>query len=265
MRPKDTLNIRGFVQMNHIKERFLSEISSAIKKAGLAPGRKHPVLQATSLETIVGNLFTLILPPEVGVGTGKITDYEGRQSDQIDVILYSRNILPPIMEDPKDGTFPIESVLYTVEVKSRLTAKTLKEAFANARSLTDLKCHAGRHFLAGKEIKRKGYPTTCTAFFAFGSDLKSKSEQELVRYKRISNDFSGDSLFTSFCIVGKGYWWVEDRTKGTWKYGEASGEHIEVQDFLTGVTNILPHILSWRGRPQLDGYFGSLRGFKTVS
>jgi hypothetical protein len=76
-----------------------------------------------------------LLPADLGVGTGFIVATDGRESTQQDVVLYDRSVLPPALYDQEAGLFPIESVLYTIEVKSVLTREELLGAHDAAKAL----------------------------------------------------------------------------------------------------------------------------------
>jgi hypothetical protein len=73
-------------------------------------------------EYFVNQMIRPFLPKHFGISSGIIMDYSGRQSRQSDVIIYDTRLMPPILEAEGRGVFPIECVLYVIEVKSKLSS-----------------------------------------------------------------------------------------------------------------------------------------------
>ncbi|AKC71361.1 DUF6602 domain-containing protein [Pandoraea oxalativorans] len=121
---------------NQFQAILRAKVISAIEHAKATAGLTHQGVKGAVLEILVGQLFRPLLPADIGIGTGQIVEsYTGRLSGQIDIILYDRSILPPILLDDKIGVFPIESVLYAIEVKTTLTASELASAHESAKDL----------------------------------------------------------------------------------------------------------------------------------
>ena len=138
----------------------------------------------------------------------------------------------------------------------------MKQTIENARSIHNLVAYLPRHYLAGKQIRRKGIPRPVTTLLALSSDLSGEGKSELDRYLEIAQETdNGSSTLTAFCVVGRGYW---HNGGDGWYYVEPSQEHEEVLDFLGGVVNTLPEILSWKGRVSYGGYIESGRGYRKV-
>lgn len=243
---------------NHFRQRFLRLAQNAVgASADLAP-LDHQGLKGTLREIVIGSLFNPILPTGVEIATGKVVAHDGQVSAQIDLILHSQTILPPALYDEKNGFVPVESALYTVEVKSRLTAEGLDEAISNARSVRSLPILQTEHWLPtlvqNNPIQRISTttPYPVNALFAFGSDLTGGKKSELDRYRE--KDFNADTApaVQAICVVGKGYWY--SKKDGGWKYLPASPDLDELMSFLGGLTNTLPQLIAWKGRPRLGNY-----------
>jgi hypothetical protein len=97
-------------------------VEAAVGAGRAATGVSHLGLRGEVREILVRDLFRPLLPADVGVGTGEIISYTNQTSSQTDIILFDRRILPPVLFEDRLGLFPIESVLYAIEVKSKLTA-----------------------------------------------------------------------------------------------------------------------------------------------
>jgi hypothetical protein len=113
-----------------------ARIIGAVQSGRAAGTLTHQGVQGTVLEILVRGLFRPLLPADIGTGTGQILECStGRLSPQVDVILYDKSILPPILHDESNGIFPIEAVLYAIEVKTTLTRSELQSAHDNAKTL----------------------------------------------------------------------------------------------------------------------------------
>jgi hypothetical protein len=82
-------------------------------------------------ETHLVRLLRDYLPPKYGIGTGFIAcgGPAARQSPQCDIIIYDALNNSPLYKSDAWSIFPIEMVYGVIEVKTKLTVKTLKEAF----------------------------------------------------------------------------------------------------------------------------------------
>jgi len=98
---------------------------------------EHSVLVGAAREFIVKRVLKTILPPIVYIGSGKVFDAKGKKSRQIDIIIYDSRF--PVFEiEAGIGIYPLEGVIATIEVKSRITNKSLHEALENSMSLIQL-------------------------------------------------------------------------------------------------------------------------------
>ncbi|MCM2567787.1 DUF6602 domain-containing protein [Janthinobacterium kumbetense] len=235
---------------NQYQKIFRSRVESALLKAAATSKISHQGVKGSILEILIADLFSPLLPSDIGVGTGQITDsYSGILSNQIDIILYDKSILPPIFFDRKLGIFPIESVLYAIEVKTTLNIKELRLAHESAKNLHDnFFYRPGQQDKDGNEINHK-IERVRSAIFALRSDLKGTGITEAQRYKNIySNEYP---FIRAICIAGKEYWYEkEDEWIGTTKQ---SG-YDEILAFIGGVTNTYRRISESRGRPSLGHY-----------
>ena len=119
----------------------LTNIHKAIKAAENAKSYDHRGLKGRAREIFVANLLEPYLYPTLGICTGIVIDSEDHQSKQIDVIIYDKQIVPPLLLTEAEGIIPYESVLATIEVKTKLTCTELKKSIKNAISVKQLKPH----------------------------------------------------------------------------------------------------------------------------
>lgn len=185
------------------------------------------------------------MPPEYIVGSGNILSAYGDISNQIDVVVCDRGVLPPILFQSDLGMFPLESALITIEVKSRLDANELKTSHASAETVAKFK-HA-----PGLENKLQPHKIEHVVpyLFAFASDLTAGGKTELERYTEIAS--GGEPALRGICVVGRGFWFWSNGSWNQWNFG---GKHAEVVEFLTAIINTMQRIAATRSRPDLRHY-----------
>lgn len=113
----------------------IDAIEKTVAAANSSGMIEHPGLKGRLREIVIEELVKPFLSPHIGAATGTIVDPYGKQSRQVDVILYDEQVTPPILFSEREGVIPCHSVVATIEVKSSLTREELKGAVENARSV----------------------------------------------------------------------------------------------------------------------------------
>ncbi len=163
------------------RDRLESRISSALVEAQNCSRIAHPGMVGRIRQIMVENLLKPLLPEGFHIGAGKITDAKGNLSSETDVIIYDRRSIPPVLYDEKEGVFPVETVHYSIEIKSRLTAAELVDSVKNGIRL--------------RSLFQGHFPHS--AIFAFESDLTSSTEAE--RIIQTQNEHSPPLPVNVFC------------------------------------------------------------------
>ena len=236
---------------NHVK----NNIKTAIQNAQAASNVDHPGLVGSIREIALKHLFRPLLTDVADIGTGKIIDNTGTQSNQIDIIIYSTDINPPILYDGEKsdmGLFPAETCLYAIEVKSQASASELRKAIENAKSVRKMAFLAGYYDENSNPIHHR-LIAIVPAFFAFGSDLKEGGKTELDRYLQLDSNGRTNPAIPVICVIGRGYWFFNER-ESSWYYWEPTPDHGEVISFLGGVLNTIPDQIASRGHPRFGNY-----------
>jgi hypothetical protein len=227
---------------------FRSRVAAALGAAKAVAGITHQGVKGEIREVLVRELFRPLLPSDVSVGTGQIATTSGDLSAQQDVVIYDRKILPPVLFESVIGVFPIESVLATVEVKTKLTATELTSTYETAAAIHRYP------YLSGENDATTGQPIVhpigrvIASVFALGSDLTPGGKTELQRYQGIHR--TGDSPLRAICVSGRGYWYFADG----WRCVEPDGEHSETVAFIIGLFDALGVVGKTRRQPRLAGY-----------
>jgi len=232
------------------------QIKKALSDAKSAIQLKHPYLTGRLREIVLHQLIEPLLNNNYSIGNGKIIDYDGNISSEIDICIYSKNLHPPIFFSTNDklGLFPIESVLKTIEVKSVFNMRNLKDTFTKFNDLDQkLICtpalHDENNYAIPTHFIKPHY-----SLFTFDINQKNyKPEKILEMYSDIDENWETFPLISSICIANKG--WLCNTQQG-WIH-KAYNDHNtndEIVGFLTTMINDLPRIELTRGNPQI-GYY----------
>jgi hypothetical protein len=248
---------------NPFQKSAMARCKSAIEEANSVSAQTHNGLKGQFREIVAAKILTPILPPEIRIGTGQLVSVNGNLSPQIDLVLHAPAVLPAFLYDEKSGYFPVESCLYAIEVKSRLTSSDLKTAIASAQATRALPLVNTEHWVSNPGDKNlvkatsTGTPKAIHALFAFGSDLSGDAKSELTRYRGLDDNADTDPAIDVICVVGRGYWYS---TRPGWKFVEADENVEEVMSFLAGTANTLPQLIVAKGRPRFGMYLTTPNG-----
>ncbi|HEV2270833.1 MAG TPA: DUF6602 domain-containing protein [Steroidobacteraceae bacterium] len=214
-------------------EYITNRIAAAKRQAdSLSSGIGHPGLAGEIRELATRECIEPFLTQSYSCGTGKVIDSRQILSDQIDLLVYHKKVVPPILISRDLGLFPVECVRYAFEIKSTLTAEDIRDANKKFRSIQRLVSFPKAQPDGG--IRGGSLPTT--VLFAFRSDI---SGAELDRYRKYTRDENPPC--SVLCVLGKGYWFYHAQKKN-W-YGQDTPPplpaHTEFAMFITGFMNTL--------------------------
>jgi hypothetical protein len=234
-----------------------NNIKKAVLDAASASMIKHPSLTGRLREIIVKQLLNPLLNDNFDIGTGKVVDYNGVESKEIDICIYSKNLLPPFFfaTDEKVAIFPMECVLSCIEVKSTFSKKNIFDAYKNFHFLeAKLTSTTGIHDQANNPcahiIVKPHY-----RLFIFQADLKNFSPESFLKiYKLIDDKWDSAPLISSVCIVGQGSLCFTSQGWLHMAYDEENNCHEEVITFLATTIQDLPGTEESRGVPRM-GYY----------
>lgn len=232
-------------------ELVLIRAQAAVGAARAVTSLRHQGLKGTLREIVVRDLLRPFLPADIGVGTGEIITYDNRHSRQLDVVIYDKRILPPILLEGAVGLFPIESALCTVEVKSTLTASELQASHESALELTGFTRTSGQYDERDQAIPDVAM-NVAPMLIAFGTDLASDANSEIERYDKVHGQ--GEPALRVICVVGRGCWlW---QRSGGWGKWPQTNELEEVVGFVALIMNSYREIAATRKWPRMGVYLG---------
>lgn len=241
----------------HLRQLLISQIKKVANDSKTASQNGHPYITGKVRELLLNSLINPLLKQKYCSGSGHVVDYLGNKSKEMDICVYSQNLLPPFFHPISDkfGLFPLESVLACVEVKTNFSKANIKDAYDKFNFLkSNLQLTAGFHTDEGLPLPHL-FIQPHFSFFSFGADVtKYKPEYILSVYKEIDPDWDDNPLITSIAIAGRG--WM-CRTASGW-YHMAHDVKNQVSEEIIGYLCTLLHNLDTteasRGLPRI-GYY----------
>lgn len=129
------------------------ELSAQLEVSGAIP---HPTGKGDNSEEGWKKFFQHILPKKYGIDKGYVIDYEGKVSEQIDIIIYDALYSPFILiGDSKEKFIPAEAVYGVVEVKQCIDKENLEYANKKIQSVKNLKRSSRGMTCAGKRTPKR--------------------------------------------------------------------------------------------------------------
>jgi len=155
------------------KFRALSRALRATYEAASVGGR-HGIEKGLRHESALCDFLRAHLPPRYGVSRGEILDSTGRTSRQIDVVIYDALHAPLLQDTDASRVFPSECVYAAIELKTKLDARALEDAFLNISTAKALDRSAIVDQHGGHRIHHgpKRNPPLFGAIFALDSAFK---------------------------------------------------------------------------------------------
>ena len=124
--------------MNQLEE-WTRLISKRLKSEAELVGvqGRHELYEDAARSTFIRVVLDQFLPASYAIGAGRIIDSSGNSSDDQDIVIYRRDF--PQMNLPgSTNVFLLESVLATIQVKTKLVRKTFFEALDQCASMSRL-------------------------------------------------------------------------------------------------------------------------------
>ena len=167
------------------------EMRIKAKKIGLSG---HNATIGSKRELLLSNYLKELMPSFFNYGNGIIVDYNGNKSRQEDLIIYS-----PFMGgfDNESSLFPVEGICATVEIKSTLNKKTLREAFENIKSIKKFNFYQKPEKYAGVWKEK-----ICGNIFAYDSISPEKLKEYVFELQK-ELKLKDDEMFDNLCVNGK--------------------------------------------------------------
>ena len=235
------------------RDLILARVQAAIGAARAATGIGHSGLKGQLREIVIRDLFRSLFPAAIGLGTGEIITADNQRSRQQDVVVFDKSIVPPVLLEGTTGVFPIESVLYAIEIKTLLTGPELKSSFDSATQLASLKGIPGEYDAHHQPIESR-MQAVIGNILAFDSDLSGSGKTEIQRLGEIWGSTDKPPI-QMICVVGRGCWaWNEIRETPGWHTFPITYPLQEVIVFISVMMNSYKQIALSRKAPRMGLY-----------
>ena len=139
-------------QLNEWSQLISKRLKSEAELVGVQA--KHELYQDSAKETFIRVVLEQFLPDNFGIGSGRVIDAKGNKSDEQDIVIYRRDY-PQLNLPGGTDIFLYESVLATIQVKTKLVRKTFFEALDQCASMADLQPVFERTTLSSIAAKNK--------------------------------------------------------------------------------------------------------------
>ena len=176
-------------------------------------------------ELVIEQLLRPVLPPSFGLGTGVVVDSEGGSSGEIDIVVFNREVIPPLLFGERDGIFPVEACLYAIEVKSTLERAHIDETVEKLKRLQQL-----RRLPSANQFEPIG------TLLAFNDRITNDRDAILKHYDSV--DPSVPPLLRVGCVVGRAYWYFRQETR-SWGVFDGDADQSELVRFIGGLANTI--------------------------
>lgn len=207
------------------KKLLIEKIIFFLKESKHLDSISHKGLRGSIRESGLGKLLSPLLPLDWDIGKGKIIDSEGKQSSEVDLLIYYKKTFPPVFFSEKLGLFPIESCGFVFEVKTTSTATETRTSIKKFRMLEKLEPQRpqNEHYL-GFYINRP-----IKVYFALRSDLNV--EDEIIRYHKYDQYCLEEPAVDVICVVNHGTWIFRYETQihsSCWEFYKSNKTHQEL-------------------------------------
>jgi len=220
------------VEESRYYRHIINKIKAAKKSADdMAVDIEHPGIEGDLRELALKECIEPFLTHSFNVGTGKLIDTYQCLSDQIDAVIYHTKLVPPIFFSKELGIYPVESVRYVFEVKSKLTATQIKDSLKKFSSTQKLRSFPRRQ--KDNSVTHGVRPSN--VIFAFGSDISGSEIDRFFKYESYDSPST-----TALVVLGKGYWFYDWNEK-KW-FGVDTSQVNDLSEFvffMTGFMNTL--------------------------
>ena len=228
-----------------IKSYSTAIVKSFYEKVHAIDRMKHGLTKGQLRELFLTEILNNFLTSQFEVGTGIIIDINGNQSCQTDIIIYDTRILPTVIKNLNLGVYPIESVIGTIEVKTKLDKQAVLDSEDNSKKLNvNLKFHDK---LIENYSKRKPFVLNGLIGLNENPILELKDNNDSWLIQNINN-------LHAICHV-KNYSWL--KYKRTWHYREKDEMTFEeTKRFIAWFMDNIRHLANERLSNMSEKYYG---------
>ncbi|VVO23603.1 hypothetical protein PS834_04424 [Pseudomonas fluorescens] len=185
-------------------------------------------------EVFLVNLIQQFLPSTYGIGSGIVIDKFGAQSVQVDIVIYDKRGMPPVIEAAGRGIYPVDSVVRVIEVKSNVRKSSLDQFSEMIKCFNPKNPKGLKVASAGRLSGGATYYPVC-AMFGFECDYKGFAAE------CAANPVISESQ-SLICVDGVGLWTHKPQFSKKIKHGYG-GRYFEFEDDTHGLRLFIGFLL----------------------
>jgi hypothetical protein len=125
--------------MNQVREVIQARIDNLMRLSDVASTVGHAATIGQLRESYLMEFFRELVPANVSLTTGFVSDANGNISTQFDFIVAQQSSLPLISMKDQLSVVPVESALLVAEIKSSLTTADLDQVSGQNQCLSSMK------------------------------------------------------------------------------------------------------------------------------
>lgn len=159
--------------MTNLGPDHLSELLDALQgklEGELRAPHSHPVAKGDASEAGWLSMLKAHLPGRYQADRAFVIDSSGKQSDQIDIIIYDRQYSPLVYNQGGQIYVPAESVYAAIEVRPSLNRSNVEYAGQKAASVRQLERRSARVPYVEGDPKLRAFPRIISSLVCHGSD-----------------------------------------------------------------------------------------------
>ena len=181
----------------------------------------HPVVQGTGSEMHWADMLKTMLPSRYQLSPAIVVDSEGRQSDEIDLIIRDAHFSPLLFDVGRHLYVPAESVYAVFEIRPKINRRNLDYASGKVASVRKLTRTSAPFGLAQGSMHRQGLPTIIGGMLAQRSDYTPPFGDA---FHRALDGQDGHGLLDIGCVLSTGVFErsIETGAVGVYENGETS-------------------------------------------
>jgi len=203
----------------------------------------HPVAQGTGSEMHWADMLKTMLPARYQVSPAIVVDSEGRQSDEIDLIIRDAHFSPLLFNVGRDLYVPAESVYAVFEIKPTINGRNLDYASGKVTSVRKLTRTSAPFGWAQGSMHRQDLPTIIGGMLAQRSDYTPPFG---AAFHRALDGQENDGLLDIGCVLSTG---VFERSSETGAVGVFENGETSLVEF---VLRLLRRLQALGSAPALD-------------
>ena len=177
------------VKMNPIQKIIQSRIKSLLEVSNGFEAIDHSSTKGTLREGLLTKFFKDVIPSQLSISSGVISDASGKVSKQTDFIVFNKSVLPVIFLSEDISVVPLDAVYLTAEIKTTLTTDSLRQVSEARLALNELKPSS-----IGTSSEEFKIPSV---ILAFSNEVKKET---LIDFLKNQNDLVSICIINSYTL-----------------------------------------------------------------